>query len=319
MTDIKGVDELLKSGLIKRGNDERLIIKKLPTGIPALDEMLGGGMPLGHAVESYGPESTGKTLIAQYVTAAVQASQFPEVLYMDMERSFDEAWWKESGVDTAKVMVSQPATGDQAIDVMRGVLHSEPNLGLIIMDSIAAMTPQVEMDPEKSSEDKTIGLQARLVTLMYRQIINLLEDRVIFLATNQMRESIGAHDELAALPGGRAQRHYSHIILRTRRDSWITENKNDKARLGFYMEITSRKNKMCSTPDGTSITIPVMFKGQIDYTTSYIDDALKKGIIPRRGPYYNWNNQNFMGMQALRNMFLDNPEELELLKAQVTV
>lgn len=319
MTDIKGVEELLKSGMIKRGDDERLVIKKLPIGIPALDNLLGGGMPLGHAVESYGPESTGKTLIAQYVTAAVQASQFTEVLYMDMERSFDEEWWKESGVDTAKLMVSQPATGDQAVDIMRGVLHSAPNLGLIIMDSIAAMTPQVEMDPEKSSEDKTIGLQAKLVTLMYRQIINLLEDRVIFLATNQMRENIGAHDELAALPGGRAQRHYSHIILRTRRESWITEGKNEKARIGFYMDIASRKNKMCATPDGTSISIPVMFKGQIDYTTSYIDDAVKSGLIPRRGPYYSWKEKSYMGMQALRTMFMDNPEELELLKAQVTV
>lgn len=306
-------EEMLRSGMIKKGNDPYLKVHKLPTGIAPLDTMLAGGVAIGRCTELYGPESTGKTLIGQYIAKAVQESEHPAVLYVDLERSYDEAWWQQSGVDTEKLMVSDPTTAEQAIDIMRATSH-DPDLGLIILDSIAAMTPQPEMDPDKSSEDnKQPGLQAKVCTLMYRQMVPLLDNRIIFLSLNQMRENIGVHDELKALPGGRAQRHYNHVILRTARESWITDNSSGQ-RLGFDMEITNKKNKLASTPDGYSITLPFMFNSQIDFTTTYIEEGLRIGLIVKHGPYYNYLGTRVLGKANLRQFFADNPEELENLK-----
>lgn len=312
MPEIPALEALLKAGLIKKGSDPSLNVIRLPLNIPALDNLLGGGVPLGKCIQLYGPESTGKTLLAQIIAAKVQESEFPLVLYMDMEYSYDEAWWKQSGVDTDKLLVSSPTTAEQAIDVMRGVLNSTEELGLIITDSIAAMIPSPEMDMSKSSEDnRQPGLQAKVLTLMYHQIVPMLDNRVIFLSTNQMRDNIGSHDELAALPGGKANRHYNHIILRTRRDEWITQG-ND--RLGFKMQIVNRKNKMATTADGDHVMLPFMFTSQIDWTVSYLNEAVEKGLITRKGPYYYWKEFKTQGMPNLRNWFMENPTEFEELK-----
>lgn len=313
----KSLDDMLKEGLLLKGDDKRLEVIRVPIGIPALDTLLGGGMPRGRAIEEYGPESTGKTLLAQYAVAAVQKTEFPMALYMDMERSYDKGWWEQSGVDTSKILVSTPTTAEQAIDIMKAMLESSSELGIIVLDSIGAMTPEPEMDPEKSSSDKTIGLQARVVTLMYHKIIPLLKN-TIFLATNQMRDSIGMPNELGALPGGRAQRHYSHIILRTARESWINEKVgNETVHKGFYMEIISKKNKLSDVPDGSSINLPFMFKGQVDMLTKYIEDSIKQKYISRAGPYYKVAGQSFLGMDNLRQFYVENPNELEQLKTSL--
>lgn len=312
MADLPGIDALLKNGTLKLGNSPDLEIRRISTGIPSLDTLLGGGIPLGHCCQLYGPESTGKTLIAQIIVAAVQKSQHPLAMFMDMEGSYDKVWWDQSGVDTEALLVSHPVTAEAAINVMRGVINSTKELGIIVVDSIAAMIPQPLMDPEKSSEDsRQPGQQAKVLTQMYQQIMPLLDNRIIFLTTNQMRDNIGGHDELAPLPGGRANRHYNHIILRTRRENWITQGDD---RIGFYMEIVSRKNKMATVADGDNIKLPFMFTSQIDWTTSYLEDAISQKIITRKGPYYYWGDKNFMGMANLRNFFLENPNENEELK-----
>lgn len=319
MVQKRSIDELLKGGFLKKGDDPSLQVSWIPMGLPKIDDILGGGLPTGRMIGTYGPESTGKTLLAQYAAVAVQKSSHPLVLYMDMERSYDEDWWKQSGVDTEKLLVSTPTTAEQATDIMRAMLIGSTDLGLIVMDSIAAMTPEPETDPERSSSDKTIGLQARAITMMYRQILPLL-GQCIFLATNQMRDSVGQYDELASLPGGRAQRHYSHIILRTRREQWITEKVGTQTvRKGFYMEVMSKKNKLATTADGASITLPFMYTGQIDLITSYIEEARAKGVILLNGAYYKAAGQSFLGMQKLREFYQESPEELEMLKTQLTL
>lgn len=309
------LDALIKSGAIKMGDDPSLELHRLPIQVPAFDGMIGGGFPMGRVTLTYGPESTGKTLLAQIAVKAVQASQYPSSLYIDMERSYDRTWWEQSGVDAEKLMVSSPMTAEQAIDVMRAVLPVMPDLGIVVLDSIAAMTPMPEMDETKSSEDKTIGLQARAVTLMFRQVLPLLPNHTILLCTNQMRESVGQPDELGSLPGGRAQRHYAHIILRTRRESWITDASGQ--RIGYNMEITPRKNKVA--PMAPGITLPILFHGQLDLLTSYLDSAIERKKITRRGPYYYWGNepQGYLGMQNLRQRFLDDEQAFEQLKQEL--
>lgn len=315
MAKIDGIQELLKKGLIKYGNSPELVVERLALGIPALDNLLGGGVPIGKCIQAYGPESTGKTLFAQILAAAVQKSQYPNVLYMDLEYSYDKEWWAESGVDTSKLMVSSPTTAEQAIDVMRGCLSSMDDLGLIITDSLTGMIPSPEMDEEKSSEDsRAPGAQAKILTLMYHQVVPLLKRRTIFYSINQMRDNIGGHDELAPLPGGKANRHYNHIILRTRRDSWILDGKN---RIGFYMEFVNRKNKTAKTADGESVMLPFMFSSQIDWVTSYLEDGIRFGFVKRNGPYYYWKDKPYLGMPKLRNWFIDNQDELNELKGMI--
>lgn len=314
MADVK---KLMEQGLIKKGNDESLYLKRIPLGLPQLDDLLGGGVPVGRCIEAYGPESTGKTLLAQYITAAIQKTNKPQTLLMDLEFCYDETWWKQSGVDTESLWVSQPTTAEEAIDIMSSCMNDQ-TLGLMIVDSIPAMIPAKIADPERSAEDKTIGLLAQLTTLMYSKLLHrVMEQGVILLATNQMRANLGGFDELAALPGGFAQRHYNQVILRTKREGWIKDSQ--KNTIGFEMEIISKKNKTCSVPDGTSITIPFLAKSQIDLLTAYIHEGIEKKFIEKKGPYYYYGGKSNLGVPALRTFFDENPNELELLKVQLSV
>lgn len=308
------IEDLEKQGLLMRGDDERLRVRRLPLGIPALDAMLGGGVPIGRILLAYGPESTGKTLVAQYIVAAAQ-KQDPEgvALLMDMERSYDKEWWAGSGVDVERLLVSDPATAEQAIDIMRRMLEVTPKLSVIVLDSIASMTPGSEADLEVSTEQRNIGLLALLVTKMFRQVLPLIKRDTIFVITNQMRDTIGSHEELAGLPGGRSQRHFAHIILRTKRESWIMDAAN-KQRIGFNMELTVRKNK--TAPIQPGVILPFRFHGQIDLLSSYLEDGVQRGLIEQAGPYFKWQGKSFLGRNNLRQHFLENVSEYEFLKAQ---
>lgn len=310
------IEELFKNGLLRKGTDLSLRVERISTGIPSLDSLLGGGIPTGRCMQIFGPESTGKNLIAQYMTAGVQKTDRPLGLFLDLERSYDEEWWKKSGVDTDKLLVSMPTTGEQAIDIIRIMLRQSEELGFIFLDSIAAMIPQALMDPDKSSEDsRQPGDQAKVVTRLYQQMIPLMSNNIAFLASNQMRDNIGGYSETAALPGGRAARHYSHITLKTRRESWIKDS--NKRVIGYYLELTSIKNKTCSVPDGSHIMLPILAESQLDMLTAFLESAIVKGTITKRGPYYRWNDKNFMGMENLRNHFRDNEEEYYELEKSV--
>ncbi len=302
------IEELYKNGLLRKGNDRTLKVERISTSIPALDDLLGGGIPTGRCIQIFGPESTGKNLIAQYMTAGVQKTERPLALFLDLERSYDEEWWKKSGVDTEKVLVSMPSTAEQAIDIIRIMLRQSEELGFIFLDSLAAMIPQALVDPDKSSEDnRQPGDQAKVVTRMYQQMIPLLSNSVAFMASNQMRDNIGGYAETSALPGGRAARHYSHIMLKTRRDSWIKDA--NKRIIGYYLELTSVKNKTCTVPDGSYITLPILAESQLDMLTAFLEAAILNGTITKKGPYYYFDNKNYMGMENLRNHFREDQEE----------
>lgn len=319
------IAQMRRSGLIKQGNSTDLIVERVPIQIPTLDELIGGGLPRGRGIQAYGEESTGKTLIMQYMIAAIQRSNTPDVLVMDQENTYDEAWWSQSGVDTEKLMVSRTDTAEQAIDVITSVLNAmgpkaaEANrtLGAICIDSIAALIPQVEMEEEKSAEDKRMpGAQAKSITYLYHKIGGTnLGNQVVLITTNQMRDSVGYASEMSSLPGGRANRHYNHIFLRTRREEWI---KDEHGRVvGYTMEIISRKNKTCKTPDGTSIKIPILADSQVNWTITYIEEGRRLGYITSRGPYYYFGEIQKMGMQALRHFFTETPEAFEQLRQLV--
>lgn len=296
-------DELEKSGLILRGDDARLIPTRMPIGIIPVDDILGGGLPHGACTLIVGPESTGKTIICQYAIAAQQKTEQPDVLYLDAERTYDPDWWKLSGVDPAHVIIARPTTAEQLIDLATEALQSLPDLGMIVCDSLAALPPTKMV--EESAERNDIGSLARLISLFYIKIVPNLGKR-IFIATNQLRENIGGYGD--KYPGGVSQRYYSHVILRTRREGWITEGKE---RIGFNLEISTAKNKTAMPQQ--SAVLPFLFRGQVDMLSVLIEDAVARGTILQKLPYYTVRGHKVMGKANLRNYLAEHPEVVETL------
>lgn len=305
------VQELLDKGLVMWGDDSRLDIRRLPTIVPGFDDLLGGGWPAGRYTQIVGPESTGKTVLLQYAVASQQQSEDrPVCLVIDFERSFDRVWWQGSGVDTDKLLVSQPMFGEEGIDTILAVIEAEPKLGLVGVDSIAVMMPRTMVEAEKGSEQNFIGKHAALVGKFFTMITPQIDD-IVFILLNQMRANIGGYEE--NYPGGWWMRHSNHITLRTRRDEWLKEG---DTRIGFMMEVINRKNKVGGVQNA-SLLIPFKFKGQIDMIQSYIDEAMERKLIIAKPPFYEWDGNKYMGKARLRQHFMDEAESFAKLKEQL--
>lgn len=301
--------DLYKSGVLMYGNDNRLNLVRVPLGIPQLDDILGGGLPMGRTTMLVGPESTGKTLIAQYAAAAVQRQPVRNrAVLIDLEQSYDENWWAISGVDVEKLVVSRPKTGEQTIDIVKALLQNDPELGMIVLDSAAAMTPAPEL--ERSAEDKTMGLQARLINLLFRMVMPL-NQHAAFVVINQVRENIGTPGE--TYPGGRGLRHSVHVTLRTKREGWIEENKQ---RIGFNIVVQCRKNKTAPEME-QSVTFPFHFRDQIDLVQAYIEEGITRQIIKAKPPYYYIGEQAFLGKNSLRNFLQGDKEAWDWLNTEI--
>lgn len=304
----KAFSELFKTGAIMKGDDPRLDMRWLPTGIPQLDAITGGGIPYNRVVSIVGPESTGKTLLSQYIAAASQKTDRPEVLLMDFEHSFDRSWWTQSGVDMAKLMVSQPFFGEDGIDTMVAALRASDQIGCVILDSIPTMIPKIVIEADSTS-DKFVGRLPDLCNRMLAVMMPLIHN-IVFVHTNQMRANIGGHEEI--YPGGYGLRHGTHVRLRTRRNGWIKEGNE---RIGYPMEISIPKNK-CGIPQG-ECEIPFYFKGQMDLIQSYIDEATQTGIIAERLPWYQWHEEKWLGKQQMRDFFVENKGMFVLLRTEI--
>lgn len=304
------VKDMLKSGQLMKGTDSRLDIRRLPTGIPQLDAIVGGGIPYNRVVALVGPESTGKTAVMQYIATAVQKTERPYFLLMDMEKSYDRDWWVASGVDPDRLYVSQPTFGEEAIDIMAGVLRNDPTVGGVGLDSIPTMIPKIIMEAD-TAEDKFVGQHPVLIGRMLAVLSPLIHD-VVFVHCNQMRANIGGYEEI--YPGGYGLKHGTHLRLRTRREGWLKEGTE---RVGFTLEIQVPKNKV-GTPYG-ECQIGFRFKGQMDLISSYIDEAVSQDVIVATLPYYKWPEieEQWMGKANMRQFFVDQPAALVLLKSKL--
>lgn len=307
------IDDLVEQGLLMRGDDKRLEIHRLSTGIPPLDDITGGGLPYGRNVLCVGPESTAKTLIAQYIAAAAQR-QGKQVLLVDAEMSYMASWWAESGVNTSDLLVSQPPSGEAAVNLIINMVRTNKELGLIVVDSIAALSPTAVL--EKSSGEKTVASLATLVNDLYTKLMPI-NKHVVFFAINQLRDNMNGYDD--QYPGGRRLHHDSHIILRTRRKEFM---KQGEERVGQVIEVLARKNKM-GQPMG-ECELAFRFRGQLDKYTSFVEEALERGIILNAGPYYFWhraaeNEVKWLGKGAVRDWFAADDEAFERLKAELEV
>lgn len=268
------VKALLDSGQLKYGNDPSYVVQRIPTGIPDLDSILKGGIPRKRISILTGEHSAGKSFIVQILMKAA-LEQGLSVAYIDTERTYDPDWWREVGLDSEKILLSQPFTGEEACDIILALAQS--GVDVIALDSLAAMVPTEEA--AEGASQKFIGLQARLINKFMRMLLATPHNSAI-VCTNQLRDLIGP-GPIDSMPGGWGQLFWSSLILRMKREGWIDE---DGRHIGFNMRIICRKNKV-GTPFG-ECTLPFLFRGHFDFLSLLMDRAIEAGIIRQAGPYY---------------------------------
>ena len=275
------------------GDDEKLIPIKVPLDIPQLDSILGGGIPLGRMMEIFGNWGVGKTYLAQIIIAAFQKKGYIAA-YVDNESRYDPGWFQKTGIDVSKLYVSQPSSGEDALDTV--IFMIKEKIGVVVLDSVAALVPTSEL--EGSMDDNQMAAQARMLNKALRKIreANRAEEEYqgsAFIAINQMRSGIGPFTSYM-LPGGQGQQYFAAILLRVSKGPKFEEH-GKKA--GFYLKCHTEKNNLAE--DHQECELPFRLEGVIDTVMGLTEIALDLGIIVRKGPYFIYDEKKVMGKLAL--------------------
>ena len=270
------INKQLKTNLVV-GDDEALDTIRIPTGMPALDNMLGGGVPRQAVTELFGYQSSGKTYISQRIIAHAQTLGY-SCGFIDAEFSYDPVWSANVGINTKDLIVSRPDTGERALDVLLALC--EQGVDIVVLDSIAALLPTAEA--KEGMEHLSIGLQARLMNQLFRKLAPSNEKTAVILI-NQIRAGIGGYITRDALPGGKGQEFFSRIMVRVRKGETIGDQKSPQ---GFFIEMKAEKNKTY-TPLLTS-SVPFYYTGLPDPVYEAFMMASDLGIVVRNGPQYSY-------------------------------
>lgn len=269
-----------KGSVMRLGDHAKVDVDVIPTGSLLLDEVLGvGGYPKGRIIEIYGPESSGKTTLALEAVAQAQIKG-GRAAYVDAEHSIDPAYAEKLGVDTNELILSQPDSGEQALEIVE-MLAQSGAIDLIIVDSVAALVPQAELDGVMS--DNQVGLQARLMSKAMRKLAGILDRTgcvVIFI--NQLREKVGVmYGNPETTTGGRALKFYATIRLDIRRADAI---KNGSEIIGNTVKVKAVKNKV--SPPFKSCTIDIIYGEGINGDGEVLDLAVNYGLLTKAGNWY---------------------------------
>lgn len=319
--DINDTEDIIKKAKRRKyhifyGNDPRLEVIKIPFDIPAIDTVLGGGLPLGRTVLVVGNFGSGKTFFAQLAIANFQRKGY-SVAYVDTERRYDPEWFTLTGIDINKLFVAQPDSGENALDMC--VFLVEQKIGLVVMDSAAALAPTVEL--EGGMEDSNVAALARLLNKGLRKVtsLNIADEDLIykgtsFIIVNQIRSGIGPYTSYS-LPGGQGQQYFSSIILRVMRGSFIEDE--GKKKIGFTMKFHTEKNNLAMWPQ--ECQLPFNFTGKLDTVGGLLEMALDLNIVKQAGPYYFYKDEEhkIMGKQAMVEKLKSNKEMFEAIKAEI--
>jgi recombination protein RecA len=274
-----------KGSLMKLGDAAAINIAAIPTGALSLDLALGiGGIPRGRVVEVYGPESSGKTTVALHAVAEAQ-KQGGIAAFIDAEHALDPQYAKALGVDINELLVSQPDTGEQALEIASMLIRSSA-VDLVVVDSVAALTPKAEIEGEMG--DSHVGLQARLMSQALRKIAGDLhrsDTAIIFI--NQLREKIGVmFGSPETTPGGRALKFYSSVRLDVRR---IETLKDGTDAVGNRVRVKVVKNKVA--PPFRQAEFDIIYGEGISKQGSLIDVGVEEGIIRKAGAWYTYDGE----------------------------
>lgn len=303
-----------KGSVMKLGEKTEMNIEVIPTGSILLDAALGvEGYPKGRIVEIYGPESSGKTTVALH--AAAEAQKLGEtVAFIDAEHALDPVYAQNLGVNIDELLLSQPDTGEQGLEIADALVSSGA-VGLIVVDSVAALVPRAEIDGEMGQAH--VGLQARLMSQALRKLsgsVNKTKTVIIFI--NQIREKVGVmFGSPETTPGGRALKFYSTIRLDVRRAEQI-KNPKDSSVIGNVTKIKVVKNKVA--PPFKLAQVELMYGQGISRTSEVIDLGVETDVIKKSGAWYDYNEDlKAQGKEAMKKLLLDNPEKMKEIEDKI--
>ncbi len=298
---LRGHIEDVTGAVLLWGDDDELVLRKLALGIPQIDLMLDGGLAHGRMSELIGAYSTGKTILAYQALKAAIAAGLPAV-YVDAERSWDAEWATTVGLDPAKVIVSQPRTGEKTWDVVHELVKTEPG-GVLVLDSLAALVPTSVID--EPMEQQSMGKYAQMNNRGISET-NTFNDHWVFLLINQLRESVGvSFGSPEVLPGGKAQLYFGWQRIRCwRAGKFITEKIDGvERRIGYNMRLVLEKNKQGVPWKET--TIPFMFTGDFDELSGLVELAIELDVIEAQPPNYHFEGEKYWGRKRLLATFRD--------------
>ena len=297
--------------IMKLGENHKVDVELLPSGCLSLDIALGGGYPKGRIIEIYGPESSGKTTLTLHAIAEIQ-KQGGTAAFIDAEHALDPAYAKKLGVDTENLLVAQPDNGEQALEITETLVRSNA-VDLIVVDSVAALVPQAEIDGDMG--DAHMGLQARLMSQALRKltgIINKSKATVIFI--NQIRMKIGVmFGNPETTTGGNALKFYASVRADIRRTAQI---KNGDDVIGNRTKVKIVKNKIAAPFRVAEFDI--MYNEGISKTGDILDLAVEHEILGKSGAFYKYNDQNIgQGRENAKRYLLENPDIMAEIDAKV--
>ena len=292
-----------KGSIMRMGENLHMNIESIPTGALALDLALGiGGLPRGRVVEIFGPESSGKSTLAMHVVAEAQRNG-GICAYVDAEHAMDPVYAKAIGVNIDDLLISQPDTGEQALEIADMLIRSGA-LDVLVIDSVAALTPRAEIEGEMG--DSHVGLQARLMSQALRKITGTLsKSRTIAIFINQLREKIGVmYGSPEVTPGGRALKFYSSVRLDIRRIETI---KDGADQVGNRTRVKVVKNK-CSPPFKQA-EFDIAFGKGISREGSLLDVGVELGFIKKSGAWFTYEGEQLgQGRENVKNFLTENPQ-----------
>ena len=298
-----------KGSIMKLGDNKHMELDVCPTGSLSLDIALGvGGFPKGRIIEIYGPESSGKTTFALHAIAEIQ-KRGGRAAFIDAEHALDPAYAKNLGVNINELLLSQPDTGEQALEICEALVRSEA-IGIIVIDSVAALVPQAEIDGEMG--DSHVGLQARLMSQALRKLsgtINKTNTIAIFI--NQLREKVGVmFGNPETTTGGRALKFCSSIRLEVRRSEQL---KMGDGVIGNKTTLKVVKNKVA--PPFRTATVDIMYGEGVSKEGEIVDLASNAGIIDKSGAWFSYNGEKLgQGKENVKLLLKENTtlrDELE--------
>ncbi|MBN1518801.1 MAG: recombinase RecA [Spirochaetales bacterium] len=303
-----GVGSLMKLG----ANENSLAIDSVPSGSILLDEALGvGGYPRGRIIEIYGPESSGKTTLALHAIAECQ-KKGGIAAFIDAEHALDPVYAKNLGVNTDDLWVSQPDNGEQALEIAESLIRSGA-VDIIVVDSVAALTPQAEIEGDMG--DAHVGLQARLMSQALRKLTATIgKSKSILVFINQIRMKIGVmFGNPETTTGGNALKFYSSVRLEVRRIETI-ERGDDEA-VGNKVRVKVVKNKVA--PPFRRVELEIMFGKGISASGSLVDAAVKCGIVDKKGAWYTYGEEKLgQGRENVKLNLEQNPDLAAELEAK---
>ncbi|MBO5179161.1 MAG: recombinase RecA [Clostridia bacterium] len=292
-----------KGSVMKLGENAHLNVEAIPTGALSLDIALGiGGVPRGRIVEVFGPESSGKTTVALHMIAEAQ-KMGGEAAFIDAEHALDPVYAKKLGVDIENLIVSQPDTGEQALEIAEALIRSGA-IDILVLDSVAALVPKAEIDGDMG--DSHVGLQARLMSQALRKLTGVLnKSNTVAIFINQLREKVGImFGNPEVTPGGRALKFYSSVRLDVRKTETLKSNSEV---IGNHVKVKVVKNKVA--PPFREAEFDIMYGEGISKEGNILDIGVNLNIVEKAGAWFSYNGTRIgQGRENVKQYLKDNPE-----------